>query len=85
MISRNYKVFLRKENINQSDVLLWNPTYGRSKAGRPARTCIQQLCEDTGCSPEDLPEAINDRVWFVRFYGISIFIGYLTPNPFLCK
>ena len=22
---------------------------------------IQQLCEDTGCSPEDLPEAMNDR------------------------
>ena len=20
-----------------------------------------QLCEDTGCSPEDLPEAMNDR------------------------
>ena len=24
------------------------PTYGRAKAGRPARTYIQQLCEDTG-------------------------------------
>ena len=43
-----------------SDVLLWTPTYGRVKAGRPARTYIQQLCEDTGCSPEDLPEAMND-------------------------
>ena len=43
------------------DVLLWTPTYGRAKAGRPARTHIQQLCEDTGCSPEDLPEAMNDR------------------------
>ena len=20
-----------------------------------------QLCEDTGCNPEDLPEAMNDR------------------------
>ena len=44
-----------------SDVLLWTPTYGRAKAGRPARTYIQQLCEDTGCNPEDLPEAMNDR------------------------
>ena len=43
------------------DVLLWTPTYGRAKAGRPARTYIQQLCKDTGCSPEDLPEAMNDR------------------------
>ena len=39
-----------------SDVLLWIPTYGWAKAGRPAQTYIQQLC-----SPEDLPEAMNDR------------------------
>ena len=44
-----------------SDVLLWIPTYGRAKAGRPALTYIQQLCEDTGCGPKDLPEAMNDR------------------------
>ena len=44
-----------------SDVLLWTTTYGWAKAGRSARTYIQQLCEDTGCSPEDLPEAMNDR------------------------
>ena len=44
-----------------SDVLLWTPTYGRAKAGRPARIYIQQLCEDTGCSPEDMPVAMNDR------------------------
>ena len=43
------------------DVLLWTPTHGRAKAGRPARTYIQQLCEDTGCCPEDLPRAMNDR------------------------
>ena len=44
-----------------SDVLQWTPTYGRAKAGRPARTYIQQLCEDMGCSPEDLPEGMDDR------------------------
>ena len=44
-----------------SDVLLWTPAYGQAKAGRPARIYIQQLCEDTGCGPEDLPEARNDR------------------------
>ena len=43
------------------DVLLWTPTYGRAKAGRPARICIQQLREGTECSPEDLSEAMNDR------------------------
>ena len=44
-----------------SDVLLWTPAYAQTKAGRPAQTYIQQLCEDTGRSPEDLPEAMNDR------------------------
>ena len=44
-----------------SDVLLWISTCGRTKAGRLARTYIQLLCKDMGCSPEDLPEAMNDR------------------------
>ena len=44
-----------------SDVLLWTPAHGCARVGRPARTYIQQLCEDTGCNPEDLPEAMNDR------------------------
>ena len=44
-----------------SDVLLWTTAYGQAKAGRPARTYLQQLCEDMGYSPEDLPEAMNDR------------------------
>ena len=53
------------------DVLLWIPTHGRAKAGRPARTYIQQLCEDTGCCPEDLPRAMNDREeWRERVRGI---------------
>ena len=53
------------------DVLLWIPTHGRAKAGRPARTYIQQLCEDTGCCPEDLPRAMNDREeWLERVRDI---------------
>ena len=44
-----------------SNVLLWTPSHGRVKAVRPARTYIQQLCEDMGCCPWDLPEAMNDR------------------------
>ena len=54
-----------------SDVLLWTPIFGRAKAGRPARTYIQQLCEYIGCSPEDLPEVMNDREkWRERVRGI---------------
>ena len=51
----------RSRNELISDVLLWTPTYDRAKARQPAQTYIQQLCEDTVCGPEDLPEAINDR------------------------
>ena len=42
-----------------SDVLLWTPSNGRAKVGRPARTYILQLY--TGCSPGDLPETMGDR------------------------
>ena len=54
-----------------SEVLLWTPAYGQSKAGRPARTFIQQLCDVTGCNPEDLPKAMNDReTWRERVRDI---------------
>ena len=54
-----------------SDELLWTPTYGRAKAGQPARTYVQQLCNDTECSPKDLPEAMNDREkWWERVMDI---------------
>ena len=58
-----------------SDVLRWTPTYGRAKAGRPARIYTQQLCEDTGCSPEDPPEAMNDKEkWRERVRDILMMI-----------
>ena len=37
-----------------NDVLLWTLSHGQARAGRPARTYIQQLCEDTGCSREEI-------------------------------
>ena len=56
-----------------SDALLWTSSHGRAKLVRPARTYIQQLCEDTGCSPEDLPEAMNDRErWWERVRDIRV-------------
>ena len=54
-----------------SDVLLWTPSHGRAKAERPDGTYIQQLCGDTGCNPEDLPEAMDDREgWWERIREI---------------
>ena len=32
-----------------------------------------------------LIKCFSDVGWFVVFYGISTFVGYLTPNTFLCK
>ena len=50
-----------------SDVFPWTPSHGQAKAGRPTRTYIQQLCADTGCSPEDQPETMDDRErWWER-------------------
>ena len=46
----------RSRNELISDVLLWTPSHDRAKAGRPARTYVQQFCADT----EDLPEAIEN-------------------------
>ena len=43
--SRRYPAKTITELI--SDVLLWTPACGQAKARRPARTYIQQLCEDT--------------------------------------
>ena len=76
-----------------SDVLLWTPAYGQAKTGRPARTFIQQLCNDTGCNPEDLPKTMNDReTWRERvrdirasrtswwWWYIYIMLSYL-PKP----
>ena len=51
----------RSRNELVSDVLLWTPSQGRAKAGRPAQTYIQPLSADTGCRPEDLPKAMDDR------------------------
>ena len=50
-----------KQGRAQKGCTPMDPTYGRAKAGRPVRTYVQQLCGDTRCSPEDLPEAMNDR------------------------
>ena len=49
-----------KEEIVR-DVLLWTPKHGHTRVGRPSKTYINQLCEDTECLPEDLPNAMDDR------------------------
>ena len=50
--------YWRSKNALKSDVLQWSPSHGRTSVGQPTRTYIQQLCTDTGCSLEDLPEGM---------------------------
>ena len=62
----------RSKDELTSDVLQWTLAYGRAEAGRPARTYIQQLWDDTGCSPEDLPEVMNARVSLTLSLSLSL-------------
>ena len=52
LTSQTCRACWRSRDELLSDVLLWAPSHGRAKAGQPARTYKQQLCEDTGCSSE---------------------------------
>ena len=51
----------RSKDEHISDVLLWTPSHACAVIERPARTYLQQLCTDTGCCLEHLPEAIDNR------------------------
>ena len=57
----------RSGNKLISNIFQWTPSHGRAKAGQPARTYIQQLCANTGCSLENLLGAMDDRTgWWER-------------------
>ena len=45
----------RRKDELISDVLQWTPSHG------PARTYLQQLCKDTICNLENLPNVMDDR------------------------
>ena len=51
------------------------------------KTMIEYLLETKIIKMNSYQKEYNRLNWFglVWFYGISTFIGYLTPNPFLCK
>ena len=57
-----------------NDVLFWTPIHRHTSVGRLAKIYIHQLCADTGCSLENLPEGTDDRRWREsereRFKGI---------------
>ena len=59
--------FWRIKSELVSDLLLWQPVHGQRPRGRPAKTVIDQLSEDTGCNLSELQNAMNDREgWRIR-------------------
>ena len=44
-----------------SEILLWTLSHGQANAERLARTYMQQLCADTGCSLENQSGVLEDR------------------------
>ena len=52
---------LRSKNKLISDVLPWTPYHRRAGVGQLVRTYLHQHSTNTGCSLEDMPEAMDDR------------------------
>ena len=44
-----------------SDLLMWSPTHGTARVGRPKMNYIDQLSRDAGCQPGDLAILMEDR------------------------
>ena len=44
-----------------SDVLLWTPSYRRTRVERSGKANLRQLCTVTGCRLEDQQEAMDGK------------------------
>ena len=72
------------------NLLLWIPSHGHSSIGRPTRTYLLQLCTNTGCSLEDLPEAMDDRdewrgrVWEIFARNMTMIYIYIYIYTCVC-
>ena len=54
----------RSKDEVASDRILWQPQHGNRSRGRPAKTYIDQLRDDTDLLTKDeIKTGINDREW----------------------
>ena len=60
-LTRHVRHCWRSRNELISDFLIWTPSHRCASVGWLIRTYLQQLCMDTGCCLEDLPEVLDDR------------------------
>ena len=51
----------RNKNELAGELVLWDPTHGQRKIGRPALVYPDILVRDTGCQYNELPNAMSDR------------------------
>ena len=62
--------FRSKDEVVQP-LIMWEPRHGKRRRGRPAKTFIDQLMDDTEITKEDLPGAMNAReIWRQVVHGV---------------
>ena len=57
----NYITILSVYSVTLAEMYSYGPPHMAMQKQDDQHEHIQQLCEDTGCCPEDLPRAMNDR------------------------
>ena len=61
----------RSKNEIISKVLLWEPNHGKRISGKPRRTFVDQLADDSNVSKVDLATAMEDRnYWKERVIAV---------------
>ena len=60
-----------------------SPCHGHTSIGRPIRTYFDQLCDDSGCLPEDLIGAMQDRNGR-RHMSVLMIIKTMTTMMIIC-
>ena len=89
--TRQARYCWRIKNEIISDILLWTPSHGRPKIGRPARTYVLHICADTGCSLEDVPGVMDfrdgwqERVSQIRSSSATWWCWYSNPEITRCR
>ena len=75
----------RSKDELRIDVLLWTFKQGRASIGRQTRTYLHHHCADTGCSLEDLLEAVDNRDGWKENREICTVSAMMMDIVFLVK
>ena len=68
-----------------SNILLWTPSHGRAKAGRPDRSYIQQLCADSVVWRDDVDDIYchprRDCFVVSQLFSVARYMRRFKPGP----